>query len=114
GKHVPRNVNASLRSYTSFVEVAAKGPPLRWLLTNKGLDQLRRLSGLALATATAASDFRTDIAFICALQHPEFSALVEALGGAENWHDAGEGRYSHLFRATELVTQTGKRLKVVG
>jgi nucleoside phosphorylase len=114
GKDAPSNVNASLRSYKSFVEVADKGPPLWWSLTTKGVDQLRKLSGLRLATTTTESDFQTDIAFLCALQHPEFDALVQALGGSDKWQDAGEGRFSHLFRATELITHTNKRLRVIG
>src|SRR5437899_2731460 len=67
GKTAPANVNASLRSYRSFVEVADRGPPLLWSLTKKGLDQLRSMSGLALVTTAIDSEFQTDIGFVCAL-----------------------------------------------
>src|SRR5881296_45437 len=49
GKKAPKNVHASLRAYTGYVEPIEKGPPLLWSLTPKGLNQLRTLSGLALS-----------------------------------------------------------------
>ena len=94
GKPSPRNVNASLRSYTSFVEVASQGPPLSWTLTSNGLNRLRSISGLTLATAAAESDFGTDVAFLCALEYPEFSALAKALGSSKSWDDSGSGRFA--------------------
>jgi nucleoside phosphorylase len=112
-KKAPRNVNASLRSYTAYVEVSTEGSSLRWTLTSKGLDRLRSLSSLALAVATTDSDHGADIAFICALAHPENAALVKALGGAERWSDAGSARFPHLYKSTELETANGRKLKVV-
>src|SRR5687768_1292272 len=53
GKQAPANVNASLRSYTAYVEPAAKGPPLQWRLTPAGVERLRSQSGLALQVRTA-------------------------------------------------------------
>jgi nucleoside phosphorylase len=114
GRSAPANVNASLRSYTSFVEAAGAVRPLRWSLTNKGLDQLRSLSGLDLMTPVTESDFQTDIAFLCALQDPEFTALLRAGGGAERWQTAGSARFTHVFRTTELARKSGKSLSVVG
>jgi nucleoside phosphorylase len=114
GKDVPQNINASLRKYRAFVEVASKGPPLRWSLTAKGLEQLRSQSGLALATASADSDFQTDIAFICALQNPEFDAVVRAFGGSSSWTSIGSARFAHVYQTSDLTTSSGKSLKVVG
>lgn len=114
-KKAPENVNDSLRKYPSLVEVAASDErPLRWKLTRKGLDELRKQSGLALATASTAADFSTDIAFICALQHPEFASLIQALGGEEMWKDAGSTNFCHLYRTCELTTVSNNQLKVVG
>ncbi len=79
GKKAPSNVNASLRSYMAYVEIAGTEKPYRWSLTGRGLDQLRKLSNLTLTTAKVnEASFLTDIAFVCALRHPEFAALVTA------------------------------------
>ena len=48
GAKAPRNINASLRGYKAYVSPKAKGPPLRWSLTHKGVEYLRSLSGLSL------------------------------------------------------------------
>jgi nucleoside phosphorylase len=114
GRRAPRNVNACLRKYTAFVEPADKGPPLLWRLTPVGVDRLRAVSGLTLATAAQQADFDTDVAFICALQSPEFDALVKALGGESAWNEAGNPKFPHVYRSTEIATVAGKRLRVVG
>ena len=80
GTAAPKNVSAALRKYNSFVEVAAKGPPLRWSLTNKGLNQLRTQSGLALLQGPSETDFETDIAFLCALQPRTFAGRASYRG----------------------------------
>lgn len=110
----PPNVNSSLRKYTSFVEVAGSDTPLRWLMTTKGIAQLRTLSGLELSTPSTVTDFATDIGFVCALQHPEFAAVIKALGGVARWTNVGDARFSHLYQATDLVTHSGKKLSAVG
>src|SRR6267378_4855047 len=71
-KKFPTNVNASLSSYSAFVEKGGSFKPMRWKLTQKGLDHFRNISGLALASGSDASQFGVDVAFICALQDPEF------------------------------------------
>jgi hypothetical protein len=45
-KKVLTIVNASMRAYTGpgYVKPAAKGPPLLWLLTEKGVDHLSEMS----------------------------------------------------------------------
>jgi nucleoside phosphorylase len=113
-KNLPSNVGSSLRSYTKFVELASDEKPQRWKLTLLGLDQLRSLSGLELTSPPHTADFGTDVAFICALEHPEFSALMEATGGAANWTLAGEKRFSHVYRAGQLKTNNGRSLRLVG
>jgi nucleoside phosphorylase len=80
----------------------------------KGLQQLRVDSGLALPTDATDSEFETDVAFLCALQHPELSALITALGGDARWEITGTARHTHVYRTSTLETHSGKSLKVVG
>jgi hypothetical protein len=112
--NAPVNVNASLRKYMAYVTPAAVGPPLLWSLTPKGLDHLRTLSGLALISSQAADSFDADIAFVCALEHPEFNAVMDALGGSKSWHEIGSARYAHVYRETQLITKDNSALKVIG
>src|SRR5712692_3321669 len=113
GSKAPQNVNPSLRAYDPYVEPAEKGPPLRWLLTQKGLEQLRATSGLALATSTTEADFDTDIGIICALEQPEFEAVTKALGGQNAWTVVGSPRFPHVYREAKLITSAGKKLRLV-
>jgi len=113
-KERPSNVNASLRSYTSFVELASNVKPQRWKLTKKGIEQLRRLSSLELSSPIDSIGYESDIAFICALEHPEFSALMEASGGAASWSVVGDTRYSHVYRESKIKTNENRSLRVVG
>lgn len=114
GSRAPANVSNCLRRHEAFIEPAEKGPPLRWLLTQKGLEQLRQLSGLVLTSDATDADFDADIGIICALEHPEFAALTTALGGPSAWFEVGNRRFPHLYRETRLVTNSGRQLKVVG
>lgn len=113
GSKLPKNVNASLRAYGAYVEPAEKGPPLRWALTQKGLEQLRATSGLELATGSTEADFGTDVGIVCALEQPEFEALATALGGPNAWTVVGSPRFPHVYRETALETSAGKKLRVV-
>lgn len=113
-KNLPTNVGSSLRSYTKFVELFSNEKPQRWKLTMKGLDQFRSLSGLELTAPSDSSAFETDVAFICALEHPEFSALMEATGGTSNWTVAGEKRFSHVYRECNIETNSRRSLRLVG
>lgn len=113
-KIVPSNVSASLRSYSSFVELSDGSKPLKWRLTTKGIEQLRTLSGLELTSTVHQADYETDIAFICALEHPEFSALQAATGGKTKWNVVGEVRYAHVYQSTTITTKGGRDLTVVG
>lgn len=110
----PANVTASLRSYTSFVEICSREAPQRWKLTKKGMDQLRTLSGLELTSPVGTVGYESDVAFICALEHPEFAALVEATGGAERWSVVGETRFSHVYRESQIQTDSKRPLRVIG
>ena len=114
GTKAPPNVNLLLRRLSPFVEPKEKGPPLKWALTQSGLTQLRELSGLALTSEASEADFDYDVAIICALEQPEFAAVVKAFGGDKAWQEVGDRRYPHVYRASTLTTASGRTLRVVG
>jgi len=113
GTKVPANPSDRLRKLVGDVRVE-KGPPLRWYLTAAGLDHLRKLSGASLPTQSDEDSFLSDIGIVCALEQPEFAAVVDAFGGPINWRVIGSPRYPHVYRACEFSTQSGIALKVVG
>ena len=113
-KHSPSNVSACLRKYTAYVDPAEHGPPLRWALTQRGLDRLRAASGLELASPSTRSDFESDVGVLCALEYPEFTAVMDALGGPSRWSDTGDSRFPHVYRRTELAIAKDSRLRIVG
>lgn len=113
-KNSPTNINDLLRKNPTYVTPKEKGPPLRWLLTQAGLDRLPDLSGLSLATASDSTQFESDIGIICALEHPEFAAVTTAFGGRNAWKDVGDGRLAHMYRETEIATVAGARLRIIG
>jgi nucleoside phosphorylase len=114
GTKVPPNLSAGLRNYSVHVQVADKGPPLTWALTNKGLEKIRNLSGLPLPTDIEKNHFGVDIGIVCALEQPEFAAVMAAIGGPSKWRETGNPRYTHVYRETEMLTDQGTTLKVVG
>lgn len=113
GSDIPANLTAKLRGYSSYFKKLSKGPPIDWQLTAIGLNKLRELTGLELSTKEDAESFGIDIGIVCALDQPELSSVVEALGGDSKWKDIGNPRYTHVYRATNLITESGKHLKVV-
>ena len=88
GKQIPQNVPDCLRKYKAYVE-PRKASPLLWSLTPKGVDRLRALSGLVLATTSDAHSFETDIGIVCALEYPELAAVIGAFGGLSAWKENG-------------------------
>lgn len=113
GAKKPGNVNACLRTYSAYVTPRQKGPPLRWSLTPKGVEHLRSMSGLSLFTASDSESFKSDVGIVCALEHPELSAVVNALGGANQWKEIGDARHAHVYREANLATHDGASLRVV-
>jgi hypothetical protein len=113
GNKLPRNINAALRKYGAYVEPAEPGPPLRWRLKTQGIEKLRSQSDLSLPLAEAELDHECDVGIICALEQVEFEAVRDAFGGANAWNEIGETRYTHIYRESTLVTNSGKRLRVV-
>ena len=109
---VPKNVSASLRKYKRFVEPDKADEKLKWRLTTQGVDRLRELSGLPLKSV-AAVGHEADVGIVCALDHPELTAVIEAMGGAAAWQDVDQPHLAHLYRETSLVTLQGTALRVV-
>ncbi len=113
-KDAPTNINDLLRKNPKYVTPQENGPPLRWIITQSGLEKLRILSGLTLATTSGAEAFSSDLGIVCALEHPEFSAVVSAFGGDGNWKDVGDARLTHVYREARVITNDGSALRVVG
>lgn len=109
----PANINASLRDYTAYVTPKEKGPPLRWCLTDTGVERLRVLSGLGLVTSSDADRFESDIGIVCALEYPELAAVQKALGGLGAWNEVGDTRHAHIYRETSMATVDGNNLRIV-
>jgi nucleoside phosphorylase len=111
----PTNVNACLRQYQAHVEPAEEGPPLKWSLLPEGVEELRTISGLVLATEAlgTGAGYDYDIGIVCALEQPEFEAVQSALGGPSAWHEVGSKNYPHIYRETCLLTIAQKRLRIV-
>jgi len=112
GSEAPDNVNVWLRRCKGLIQPVEKGPPIQWALTEKGIGELRRQSGMQLLDESAA--YSSDVGIVCALEDPEFIAVMNAFGGPNQWTEAGSSRFNHVYRTTELTTKAGAKLKVVG
>jgi nucleoside phosphorylase len=113
GKQAPPNVSKCLRRYKTLIVVADRGPPLKWSLTDDGIVFLRNATKRELPS-TPARDYASDVAIVCALEFPEFAAVIEAAGGAAKWRESSDGTFAHVYRETSIVTNEGKSLRVVG
>ena len=113
GSKIPKNVNAALRRYSAYIRVE-KGTPFRWALTPAGLEWLRAESSLPLTIEAPEEEYLSDVGIVCALEHPEFAAVLEAFGGENAWRSVGSARFPHVYRTCSLNTDSDKRLNVVG
>lgn len=113
GGKIPANVPARLRDYKQYVRIVDKGPPLRWSLTEKGLARLRKVTNLTLPLGQESETYATDIGIICALEYPEFAAVVDAFGGPEAWQELRDARYAHVYRTCELAGPDNQKLSIV-
>lgn len=114
GARTPANVNASLRAYSAYVSPAQHGPPILWKLTERGVEKLRQLSGLPLIPEAQPDSWDYDIGIICALEQPEFAAVVDATGGSAAWNEVGDARYTHVYREATLSRPGGAPLRLIG
>ncbi len=110
--NIPSNVNASLRKYIGLVS-PHNGPPIRWSLTRDGLIRLRVLSGLQLKSETDSKEFETDIGIICALEFPEFAAVMKAFN-ENTWTEVPNPSYTHVYRESSIKASNGQTLRIVG
>jgi nucleoside phosphorylase len=110
---LPSNVYASLRKYQGLVAPVQKGPPILWSLTPDGLNKLRTLSGLQLKSQVDTKEFETDIGIICALEFPEFAAVMKVFSD-RNWVEVSNPRYTHVYRESMMHTKEGESLTIVG
>ncbi len=110
----PQNVLRDLRRMTGDVEVASKGPPLTWRLTQGGVSKLKTTSKLDLTARPETGAYQTDVGIVCALEHPEFTAVMNAMNGAASWRELDNPGIPHRYRETSLATAAGRTLRVVG
>ncbi len=113
-KRTPDNISQLLRRMPALVEVADRGPPLTWKLTAKGVSELRATSKLDLSTQASTNSYQTDVGVVCALETPEFSAVMDAMNGAPAWIELANPGIPHRYRETSLLTAAGRRLRVIG
>ena len=46
--------------------------------------------------------------------YPEFAAVMSASRGSANWKETGDSSYTHVYRNTEWLSDSGRLLRVVG
>jgi len=112
GAKSPKNIPASLRKYTAYASPKHKGPPLQWALTEKGVEHLRTVTGLSLAT-DKSEGFDSDIGIVCAIPFPEMQAVINSLGGSSAWREIGDARLAHVYRETNTTAEGGKKLRII-
>lgn len=112
------NLNALLRSYSKYVEPVKGNKNLNWHLTKSGVQFLQEKSNLSITDHSAAdhinkANYDYDVAFICALQHPELTFLIEALGEQRISNVVDSSQHTHICQRTDLVTQQNNKIKLV-
>src|SRR6185437_185404 len=113
GTKTPPNISAILRNNPTLFTPADYGRPLRWRLTDQGIEKLQTDSGLSLAVDSNEDSFGCDVGIICALEYPELAAVIKALGGNQCVKEIGDARHTHVYRECTLTTADGQQLRVV-
>jgi nucleoside phosphorylase len=113
GNKAPTNISLALRRTIPNVSPVNVSNKLHWMLPDNGISQLRKLSGLALATENKSEAYEYDIGIICALEHPELSAVRNAFGSTGSWDEIGDGSHTHIYRTSLIKTNEGQNLKIV-
>lgn len=100
-KEQPQQIPKNLRRMTGDVEIASKGPPLTWRLTQSGLQKLKATSKLELGTHATTGSYDSDIGVVCALEHPEFTAVMNAINGEASWRELDNPGIPHRWRSPD-------------
>jgi hypothetical protein len=108
----PKNIPDCLRKARPLVTPVEDGRPLKWKLTDEGLNKIQALSGLSLEAKQIIS-YEYDVAIICALEFPELAAVINAFGGSPRWKVVGDPGHTHVYRETGITTEDGSALRVV-
>lgn len=110
GSKTPSGISDKLRKYSKEVSpVGAK--PLRWKLSKAGRELFSAHEGLTVKDVA----FGCDVGVVCALEEPEFSAVMECLDGQLTWTEIDDNNSSiHVYRRCELKTVDGGILRIVG
>jgi nucleoside phosphorylase len=111
-RKTPKNIPDCLRKARPLVTPVEDGRPLKWKLTDEGLQKIHALSGLPLEVKQTDS-YAYDIAIICALEFPELAAVIDAFGGSARWKIVGDSSHTHVYRETEITTANGAALRVI-
>lgn len=114
GKKAPKNISDTLRKNSKFISVASKGPPLLWKLLDPGVAFLREKTGQNLPSKISSAVHEVDIAIVCALEFPEFEAVVRASGGAASWKEISDPNFPHVYREAKITAASGEQLRIVG
>ena len=109
----PPNLNNKLSKYSRYVSRVGSTSPITWILNDRALEYLRSITGLDLDTPNDKPDYLSDIGIICALDHPELSAVVSAFGGKAAWKEIGDGSHAHVYREASIKTVAGNSLRCV-
>ena len=110
---VPTNLPAALQKLKPKVHSVSTEGRLTWCLTETGRGYLHDLLGTD-PIARKGDTFGCDVGVVCALEHPEYTALRGAMGGEAHWTSIDDSNLAHRYSCTNLKTEKGTLLKVVG
>jgi nucleoside phosphorylase len=111
---VPKNVADVLRKATPYAACVSAGKrDLKWYLTGTALSTLEAMLGIELTKVSSASSYDYDLAIVCALHEPEFTAVQEAFGGSVAWRPGPAAGQAHIYQVTEAKVPTGAKIRVV-
>jgi nucleoside phosphorylase len=71
------------------------------------------MSGLQLKSETDLNEFQTDIGIICALEFPEFAAVMKAFNENE-WTEISDPRLTHVYRESRIRARNNQSLRLIG
>ncbi|MGZ3656520.1 MAG: 5'-methylthioadenosine/S-adenosylhomocysteine nucleosidase family protein [Bdellovibrionota bacterium] len=111
----PPNLSNVLSKNAGLVSPVG-GKPIKWKLLEKGLQYLREKTGMHLKSLDKASsmEYLCDVGIVCALESPEFDAVMKSFGGEASWSEIAGNKFAHVYRETRISTVKGESLRVVG